>query len=103
VTATGRDDGRRLTPVQLSTYRLVPVLVACALASAACQRDDRPKHRSRSTMHDRDCSDPDKSRGYMYPATNRVYGPDDPKADGCSLLVPDHVFCCPDAPRPTDR
>ncbi len=40
----------------------------------------------------------------MYPAKNRTeYGPDDPKADGCTLLVPDHLFCCPKASRPTDR
>ena len=33
---------------------------------------------------------------WRYPDKNRTdYGPDDPKKDGCVLLVPDHLFCCP--------
>ncbi len=43
-------------------------------------------------------------RKFFYPAENRVdYGPDDPKKDGCALLVSDHLFCCPDVKRATDR
>ena len=79
-------------------------VVAALIALAACNpAPTGPLHRERSTARDPECRDPAHPHAYFYPAQNRDYGPDDPKADGCDLLVPDHLFCCPKGPRPTDR
>lgn len=77
----------------------------CSASLAACKPlPDGPRHRERDAGRDRECRDPARPRAYFYPAENRTdYGPDDPKKDGCALLVADHLFCCPDAPRSTDR
>ena len=63
-----------------------------------------PLHRERAVPQDASCVDPTRPRAFFYPASNRTdYGPDDPKQDGCALLVSDHLFCCPDRKRATDR
>lgn len=82
-----------------------PSSLAIALLLLACEGgQSKPLHRERSPPRDAACSNPGRPRAYFYPAENRTdYGPDDPAADGCMIIVPDHLFCCPDAPRPTDR
>ncbi|MEP7121686.1 MAG: hypothetical protein ABJE95_12275 [Byssovorax sp.] len=81
------------------------VLLALSLLVVACHKGaSGPRHRERAQVQDVNCREPLQPRAYFYPAENRIdYGPDDPKKDGCALLVPDHLFCCPDAPRATDR
>ena len=76
-----------------------------ALPAGGCAKgEEAPHHRDRSADRDRECRDPARPHAYFYPAKNRTeYGPDDPKADGCELLVPDHLFCCSDAKRPGER
>jgi hypothetical protein len=77
---------------------LVPVLVGCPDKSA------EPRHRERDASRDRECREPTKPHAYFYPADNRTdYKPDHPERDGCALLVADHLFCCPNRPRDTDR
>jgi hypothetical protein len=94
--------------VQIARSTLVAVAILsgtlCA-GAAGCSKGERaPKHRERSAQRDADCREPERPRAYFYPAENRTdYGPDDPKKDGCALLVADHLFCCPDAVRATDR
>jgi hypothetical protein len=87
--------------------RALPALLSWILAAGAVacsKREPAPKHRERSSQRDADCREPERPRAYFYPAENRTdYGPDDPKKDGCALLVADHLFCCPDATRVTDR
>lgn len=84
--------------------RLLVLAGACALVAACAKSPPRPLHRERNAVRDGDCREPARPRAFLYPAENRTdYGPDDPKADGCVLIVPDHLFCCPDAARPTDR
>jgi hypothetical protein len=80
-------------------------LLATGLLCLGCTRGPpKPLHRERFAPRDADCREPARPRAYMYPAENRTdYGPDDPKADGCVIAVPDHLFCCPDTPRATDR
>jgi hypothetical protein len=80
-------------------------LVLCGIFLAACKKGESgPQHRERSPARDTDCKEAERPRAFFYPAENRTdYGPDDPRADGCVIDVPDHVFCCPDAKRPTDR
>lgn len=87
-----------------ATRRLV-VAVLCSAPLAACKPSaDGPRHRERDPGRERECRDPARPRAYFYPAENRTdYKPDDPRKDRCELLVADHLFCCPDAPRPTDR
>jgi hypothetical protein len=81
------------------------LLVALGTLGGGCARGPhRPQHRERFPARNADCRDPRRPRAFMYPAENRTdYGPDDPRADGCVLDVPDHLFCCPDVARPTDR
>ncbi len=63
-----------------------------------------PQHRERAASRDGGCIDPNKPSAFFYPAENRTdYKPDDPFKDRCSMLVPDHLFCCPPLPRATDR
>jgi hypothetical protein len=83
-------------------------LLLCAtvvVGAPACSRKpEGPRHRERDPSRDRECKTPARPRAFFYPAENRTdYKPDDPSKDGCELLVADHLFCCPDAPRPTDR
>jgi hypothetical protein len=76
-----------------------------ALLVAGCHKGPSgPRHRERAPVQDANCREPERPRAFFYPAENRVdYGPDDPKKDGCALLVSDHLFCCPDVKRATDR
>ncbi|MEJ7733594.1 MAG: hypothetical protein WKG00_30920 [Polyangiaceae bacterium] len=80
--------------------------LAVGSAAGACRGGGQagPKHRERDASRDAQCKDPQKPRAYFYPAENRTdYRPDHPQRDRCELLVADHLFCCPDEPRPTDR
>ena len=81
------------------------LFVALALIAFGCQKSaSGPRHRERAQVQDVNCREATLPRAFFYPAENRVdYGPDDPKKDGCALLVSDHLFCCPDVKRPTDR
>jgi hypothetical protein len=83
----------------------VALALALALLAAACSSaPSGPKHRERDASRDRECKDATRPRAFFYPAENRTeYRPDDPHRDGCELLVADHLFCCPDATRSTDR
>lgn len=76
-----------------------------AILVAGCEGGSKaPRHRERDPTRDAGCTEPGKPSAYFYPAENRTdYKPDDPFADGCVLLVADHLFCCPDVPRATDR
>jgi hypothetical protein len=98
---------RTLRMSRLSSIgRLAAPAMALCLGVMACGkgRSAGPHHRERTPVQDVNCREPLQPRAYLYPAENRTdYGPDDPKKDGCALLVPDHLFCCPDAPRPADR
>jgi hypothetical protein len=91
----------------LSPRRAGPALALVAVAAlfVGCAKGPaKPVHRERFAARDGDCREPARPRAFMYPAENRTdYGPDDPKADGCVIDVPDHLFCCPAASRPTDR
>lgn len=83
---------------------LLALAAAGALVLGCAKGPPRKLHRERFAVRDADCREPARPRAFMYPAENRTdYGPDDPKADGCVIAVPDHLFCCPDAARPTDR
>lgn len=63
-----------------------------------------PKHRERDASRDRECRDATRPLAFFYPAENRTdYAPDHPERDGCELLVADHLFCCPQVTRATDR
>ncbi|WP_437811090.1 hypothetical protein [Sorangium sp. So ce1078] len=76
---------------------LLIVLVAGAALAACSKGTGAPKHREAAPERDSACADPAKPRAYFYPAENRTdYAPDDPWKDGCAMLVPDHLFCCPE-------
>ena len=81
------------------------IVLAGVLAAVGCEGGpSAPRHRERDATRDASCTQPGKPSAYFYPAENRTdYKPDNPFADGCVLLVADHLFCCPDAPRATDR
>jgi hypothetical protein len=81
------------------------LFLAVALLVAGCQKGaSGPRHRERAPVQDVNCREATQPKAFFYPAENRVdYGPDDPKKDGCALLVSDHLFCCPDVKRDTDR
>jgi hypothetical protein len=84
--------------------RAVALMLVGAGLLGCAKGPPRRLHRERSALHDADCREPARPRAFLYPAENRTdYGPDDPRADGCVIAVPDHLFCCPDAARPTDR
>jgi hypothetical protein len=96
-----RVTGRWARPVALGL-----LVLAVVTAAAACRGGGppAPKHRERDASRDAQCKDPQKPRAYFYPAENRTdYRPDHPQRDRCELLVADHLFCCPDEPRPSDR
>jgi len=83
---------------------LLAATALVAMAGACGKSVTTPSHRERDTSRDGGCSDPGKPHAYFYAAEDRThYTPDDPFKDGCALLVADHLFCCPAAPRPTDR
>lgn len=85
---------------------LAATLLLVAVATSGCRKgaSSGPLHRERAPVQDPNCREPALPRAFFYPAENRVdYGPDDPKKDGCALLVSDHLFCCPDVKRATDR
>lgn len=84
---------------------ILRLALALLVLSAACNAKPKaPSHRERSATRDGECKSSDRPHAYFYPAANRTdYYPDNPKTDGCELLVADHLFCCPNAPRPTDR
>jgi hypothetical protein len=74
----------------------ISAVLLLALLALGCRRSSSVQHRERSPDHDKECAEPNLPRAYFYPAQNRTdYGPDDPRKDGCALLVPDHLFCCP--------
>ena len=84
--------------------RLLAAALLLALAPVGCDASGAPRHRERAASRDAECRDASRPCAFFYPAENRTdYGPDDPRKDGCELLVADHLFCCPDAGRPTDR
>jgi len=89
----------------VSKVVVAAVAIVVASSGVGCGKaSSGPLHRERSTLRDADCRDANKPHAFFYPAANRTeYGPDDPKADRCELLVPDHLFCCPDVARATDR
>lgn len=74
------------------------VVVAVMIAAAGCGKGGKgpPPGRDAAPTRDRECRDPARPKAYFYPAEDRThYAPDDPWKDGCALLVPDHLFCCP--------
>ncbi len=82
--------------------RTTTICIALLIAGG-CVSDEKPQRRARSPSHDASCKDAARPQAFMYPATNREFGPDNPKTDGCELAVPDHLFCCPATSKPTDR
>lgn len=80
-------------------------LLFASLFSSGCSKGaSKPLHRERDATRDKECRAPERPQAYFYPAENRTdYKPDDPHKDKCEVLVLDHLFCCPNAPRPTDR
>lgn len=89
----------------VNAARVTILIVLAGMLAAGCDGGpSAPRHRERDATRDVSCTEPGKPSAYFYPAENRTdYKPDDPFADGCALLVADHLFCCPNAPRPTDR
>lgn len=74
----------RVLAAALSTL----LVMACANAG--------PKRRKPSPTHEAQCKDPARPKAFFYPSEDgRNFSPDDPHADGCALLVPDFLFCCP--------
>ena len=93
-------------PRLLAPRLALALAVALALPLPACRgrTDAGPRPRERSADRDRDCADPTRPQAYFYPAEDRThYGPDDPWKDGCAMLVPDHLFCCPKRASPPDE
>ena len=80
-------------------------LLAASIMGAGCSGGvAKPNHRERAAIRDTACSHPKLPAAYFYPADNRTnYKPDHPDRDGCTIIVPDHLFCCPNAPRSSDR
>lgn len=78
--------------------------MAVALLGGCPSKKRGPLHRDRAKERDSECTDAARPSAFFYPAKNRTdYAPDHPDRDGCQVLVPDHLFCCPDVPRATDR
>jgi hypothetical protein len=93
---------RTIRPLALVLTALVAV--AAAMGAGCTKKDAAPRHRERDLGREKECRDPTRPRAFFYPAENRThYKPDDPFKDGCEVLVPDHLFCCPDVHRPEDR
>lgn len=89
---------RRSSPWARGPAVALFALLVAGAALAACSRGaSGPKGREAAPERDSACADPAKARAYFYPAENRTdYAPDDPWKDGCAMLVPDHLFCCPE-------
>lgn len=79
--------------------------IVFVVVMVGCQRGKQPlQHRDRAEQRDEQCVDPALPNAFFYPAKNRTdYAPDHPDRDGCKVLVPDHLFCCPDVARSTDQ
>ncbi len=70
-------------------------IVSLGLTIGACA-DAGPKRRKASPTHASQCKDPARPNAFFYPSEDgRSFAPDDPHKDGCVLLVPDFLFCCP--------
>ncbi|WP_438016312.1 hypothetical protein WMF18_36560 [Sorangium sp. So ce315] len=90
-------DRNRRRPARAAAGALVALLAASAALAACSRATGGPRHREAAPERDSACTDPAKPRAYFYPAENRTdYAPDDPWKDGCAMLVPDHLFCCPE-------
>jgi len=79
------------------------VLLSLLVAASGCEALDTsgPQPRKRSPDRDGQCREEARPHAYFYAAENRTnYAPDDPFDDGCKMLVPDHLFCCPAVPSP---
>lgn len=75
---------------------LVLAGVLAGVHTAGCSKGDRVVGREEAPTRDKECREPARPKAYFYPAEDRThYAPDDPWKDGCALLVPDHLFCCP--------
>ncbi|MEM1030624.1 MAG: hypothetical protein AAF928_21825 [Myxococcota bacterium] len=73
--------------------------MAALMLCLGCKSVDTtaPQPRKRAADRDGACPTSTRPHAYFYPAENRTdYAPDDPFADGCEMLVPDHLFCCPE-------
>ncbi len=80
------------------------VMISAGAGALGCDKGPRkPAHRERFASKDVNCREAERPQAFLYPSEGRVYAPDDPKVDGCVIAVPDHLFCCPNAPRPTDQ
>lgn len=87
-----------MTPPRWAVVSLAILAGGCGKATGGAP------HRERDASRDAGCVEPGKPHAYFYAASDRThYEPDDPFADGCALLVADHLFCCPNAKKPTDR
>jgi len=85
-------------------HTCIAALASVLLVVGCAKTKTGPRHREREPGRDTECKDGARPRAFFYPAENRIdYKPDDPHKDGCELLVPDHLFCCPDVHRPDDR
>lgn len=74
---------------------LAGLFVASSLVTSCV--DGGPKRRRASPTHDAQCREAARPKAYFYPSTDgKTFAPDDPHADGCVLLVPDFLFCCPE-------
>lgn len=88
----------------MSVHAALLAAIALLAASGCGKSVTAPSHRERDTSRDSGCIEPGKPHAYFYAADNRTeYKPDDPLKDGCALFVADHLFCCPDAKKATDR
>jgi hypothetical protein len=75
----------------------VAIVLAICAGTMACGKGP-PRGREAAPGRDVECRDSARPKAYFYPAGDRTrYGPDDPQKDGCEILVPDHLFCCPRA------
>lgn len=89
-------------PIPIARWWPVALLLVVTMGCPGGKKG--PAHRDRAEDRDAQCGDPSRPSAYFYPAQNRTdYAPDHPDKDGCKVLVPDHLFCCPNAPRATDR
>ncbi|WP_437670270.1 hypothetical protein [Sorangium sp. So ce131] len=95
-------DRRPRRPARAAAAALSALLVV-GVALAGCKKGGAggPRGKEAAPERDRACADPARPKAYFYPAPNRTdYWPDDPWKDGCAMLVPDHLFCCPAAGAP---
>lgn len=71
--------------------------LAAAGLGAGCGKGSAPaKGRDAAPQRDGQCQVPARPKAFFYPKNGAgQYSPDDPLKDGCEVLVPDHLFCCP--------